>query len=171
MLQGITNATQISTKLLIIMTDVHALINGKPISRIESYLNDIEAIANSWGFSCIRSSQIWTQHGLNLDKIKLVASQKTLDEIIEDNHISQDTLERLKNSASKHVEFDDRDFGLKCYILACLAERDVFAEICKGMVFLTYNDEDMGFLTLSLPTFAVCSFQKGITVKPWFYDN
>lgn len=171
MLQEITKATQIPTKLFIIMTDVHALINGKPISRIDSYLNDIEILANSFGFSCIRSSQIWTQHGLNLDKIRLVASQKTIDEIRAENHISQDTLERLKNSASKHVEADDRDFGLKCYILACLAERDVFAEIYKDMVFLTYNDEDMGFLTPPLPTFAVCSFQKGITVKPWFYDD
>ncbi|MEG1912285.1 MAG: hypothetical protein RR091_07375, partial [Cloacibacillus sp.] len=102
---------------------------------------------------------------------KSMAENTSLEAIVTKHNISSHALVRLKSSAGKHVEYNDNEYGLKCYLLSCIAERDIFARAYNGSVFLTYNDDEMDFLTPPLPTFAISSYQKGIAVKPWFCND
>lgn len=168
LLQCVTSCGKISAQLHLLMTDVHALINGKPKDRVYRYLEDIESLGQLYGFNCTRTSKLWDDAGLSIDEVKTMAKETSLEALVEKYKITSHSLNRLKSSAGKHVEYSDNEYGLKCYLLSCFTERNIFAEIYAGCVFLTYNDEEMDFLTPPLPTFAISSYQKGTAIKPWF---
>lgn len=167
----VASCGKITARLDLIMTDVHALINGKPLDRIYDYIEDIESLADAYGFRCTRSSKLWNDAGLSIDSVKFKARSISLEALVAKHKISLHALARLKSSAGKHVEYSDNEYGLKCYLLSCFTERDMLAQVYDGSVFLTYNDEEMDFLTPPLPTFAISSYQKGIAIKPWFCNK
>lgn len=154
--------------LQLILTDVHAFLNGKPKKRIESYLKEIENLAHSFGFKTIYSSELWRKYGLDMFEISNKAKAIDILYLLDMQGVSHDLIKRLIASAEKHVEQGNAADGLKRYLLACYTEREYFAREYKEAVFLTYNDPDMNFLTPPLPTFPLSSFKRDTAVKPWF---
>lgn len=158
----------VGVSLRLLLTDIHGQLNGKPSQRIEQYLGEIEALAGSHGFECVRSSALWARHRLCPDQLTRQAHALSLAQITQANAIAPELLVRLESSAYRHVEVGDADEGLKRYLLACQRERQMIADEHAGYVFLSYNDPDMDFLTAPLPTLAIYSSRRGTTLKPWF---
>jgi acyl-CoA synthetase (AMP-forming)/AMP-acid ligase II len=156
--------------LKLILTDMHALLNGKPKARVDSYLGEVEKLGHELGFSCVKSSELWKKAGLNILEISRQAESIDLPQVIDSLGVSSDLVNRLANSATRHVEVGSTDDGLKRYLLACQAEREIFAQEYDGSVFLTYNDPDMQFLSPPLPTISISSYNRGTAIKPWFAD-
>ncbi|WP_371362031.1 2-succinylbenzoate--CoA ligase [Sporomusa rhizae] len=154
--------------LKLILTDVHAILNGKPKDRVNSYLGEIENLCHSFGFLSIRSSELWRKAGLDMTDVSRKAESMRLLDLFDMYDVSADVIDRLIASAQKHVEQGGADEGLKRYLLACHVERGMFAEEFNEAVFLTYNDSQMNFLTPPLPTFPISSYQRDTAIKPWF---
>lgn len=168
LLKSVRVDNEIDSQLLLLLTDVHAVLNGKPQERIDNYLTEIELLCAEFGFSTMRTSEIWKRHGLSPESVIREAEEVALSDLVESLSISADVIEKLTSSACKHVEKGEKDEGLKRYLIACAKERIFFARDFEGAVFLTYNDNEMNFLTPPLPTFPMSSYQKGIAEKPWF---
>ncbi|WP_174769939.1 class I adenylate-forming enzyme family protein [Paraburkholderia hayleyella] len=163
--------SRLQAKLKLILTDTHALLNGKPRERIESYFKDVQALCQKYGFSYVRSSELWQKAGLSMADVLHQAESVDLPGVIDVLGLSPDLVNRLVNSATRHVEVGGTDDGLKRYLLACQAERAMMADEYDGSIFLTYNDPEMRFLSPPLPSISISSYNRGTAIKPWFADH
>ena len=163
--------SKLKVSLKFILTDIHALLNGKPQNRINHYLGEIEELCKSYGFLSVRSSELWKKSGLNITDILTQDKLMNLTEVVKELNISSDLISRLFNSAEKHVEWGAANDGLKRYLLACKSERDMIATEYNDSVFLTYNDPEMGFLSPPLPIISLSSYHRGTAIKPWFVEE
>ncbi len=143
-----------ATRLVLVLTDIHAQLNCKPLARVEDYFAAVAGEAAARGFSTVYLSALWASVGRSLESLQPASDSHYLVEV-------------AVARAAKHAECDDVTMAARQYIAACEVDSEAMSACFPRSIFLTYNGpRDSGFLP-RLPTLYIYSYKK-VSRKPWF---
>jgi len=147
-----------TTRLTLVLTDLHAQINAKPADRISNYYAAVIRDARERRIETVLLSELWGSIDLVLDDLEPARDDHPL-------------IEKAAARASKHAENGEPRLGARRYIAACTWDSKAMLARFPKSIFLTYNGpDDAGFLP-DMPTLYIYSYKKKISEKPWFCDG
>jgi hypothetical protein len=152
------------SRTVLILTDVHAGINGKGEERSARYFAEIAEHARTLGFETVCLSELWARSGLDLQAF-LGGSLRAPEN---PDAPFASVKDQLVERAEKHSERDAPEAAARTYYDACQLDSVAVANAFKEAVFLTYNGPDARFTLPRLPTMYVYSYKRKRTEKPWF---
>jgi acyl-CoA synthetase (AMP-forming)/AMP-acid ligase II len=150
--------------LTLILTDVHAAINGKERTRAARYFGQVAAAAREHGFATVWLSELWRRAGFELDAFlagELKPPQPALAS-------SEEFYKGLVERAAKHSELRAPEEAARLYYDACQLDAVAVERAFGDAVFLTYNGPDARPTLPRLPTMYLYSYKHKRTEKPWF---
>jgi hypothetical protein len=150
------------SRVVLIFTDVHAMINGK--QRWESYFAQIRDYARKLDFETVWLSDLWQQSGF--DRQAFLAGKLTPPENGRGSFAEFQA--QLVQRAEKHSEIHSAEDAARIYYDACQFDAVAVENAFKDAVFLTYNGPESHFTLPRLPTMYVYSYKRKRTEKPWF---
>jgi long-chain acyl-CoA synthetase len=151
-----------TSRVVLICTDVHAMINGKP--RWESYFAQIREYARRLDFESVWLSDLWQQSGF--DRQAFLAGKLTPPE--NGRGSFEEFQAQLVQRAEKHSEIHSAEDAARIYYDACQFDAVAVENAFKDAVFLTYNGPESHFTLPRLPTMYIYSYKRKRTEKPWF---
>ncbi len=152
------------SKVVLIFTDIHAMINGKGTERWQRYFAQIGEQARKLDFGIVWLSELWTQSGF--DRQAFLAGTLAPPE---NSRGSFDEFQaELVQRAEKHSEVHSAEDAARMYYQACQFDAVAVEKAFKDAVFLTYNGPEARFTLPRLPTMYVYSYKRKRTEKPWF---
>ena len=144
-------------KIILLLTDTHARLNGYSQTDIDAYFSSVGAATKAYEYQCRRLSDVCLagQHDTGLE----VSSPP-----------DPELLERLTRSASKWYRGGDapEDAAVRYYAMN-MVERQAVEHCYPEAVFVTFNSSLFRALfPHQLPIFYMYSIKKGVAEKPWF---
>jgi acyl-CoA synthetase (AMP-forming)/AMP-acid ligase II len=152
------------SRTVLILTDVHAGINGKGADRSARYFADVAEYAKGLRFETVCLSELWKRSGLDLDAFLAGAIKPAENPDAPFASVRDQLVER----AEKHSERDSPEAAARKYYDACQLDSVAVVNAFQEAVFLTYNGPDARFTLPRLPTMYVYSYKRKRTEKPWF---
>jgi long-chain acyl-CoA synthetase len=147
-----------AARLTLVLTDLHAEINGKPAGRVSDYFAAVADDARVRGIETVFLSDLWRAIGLRLDDLEPAGEDHPL-------------IETAYARAAKHSENLGARLSARRYLAACRWDSQAMLARFPESVFLTYNGpSDAGFLP-NMPTFYIYSYRKKVSKKPWFHEE
>jgi hypothetical protein len=155
-------------RLTLLITDMHARINGMPKARYERYISWIEGHARSLGMNVVRSSAYWKEAGLSLPELIDASGQESFRARWGRLSIKNELVAQARKHAEGTVDYDA---AARLYYAACIAECRTYERVFPSHIFLTYNDPKFDELLPPLPKIYLYSLRAGESAKPWFTDG
>jgi len=152
------------SRTVLILTDVHAGINGKGAERSARYFADVAEYAKGLRFETVCLSELWKASGLDLEAFLAGAIKPPENPDAPFASVQ----EQLVGRAEKHSERDAPEAAARKYYDACQLDSVAVVNAFQDAVFLTYNGPDARFTLPRLPTMYVYSYKRKRTEKPWF---
>ncbi len=147
------------TELHLVMTDLHARLNGHKVRSINKYFKAVEAAGHHHGFSSWRLQALTDTMRPSL---KLISNNKC--------ECPNEVRAELEKSAAKWYRGSKSvDIGAKRYYEMNMVERRVIERVFPNSIFLTFNSSEVRSLFPDkIPVFYMYSTKKGVGTKPWF---
>lgn len=145
-------------RLTLILTDLHAKINGKPAGRIEEYFAAVANDARERGIETIFLSELWAGIDRSIDDLEPVGEDHPL-------------MGKATTRSRKHSENGSPQMTARLYLAACKWDSKAMLARFPESIFLTYDGpSDAGFLP-AMSTLYIYSYRRNISKKPWFCDE
>jgi hypothetical protein len=153
----------LSTSLTLMMTDIHATLNGFASDHRNDYFSAVAALATAAGFHVTYESEVWQNHGLTIDEVRAFEETPTFEARWAEFPLKS----RFREQASKHSK-EGPEKGARLYCASCWVEGAAVAKEYADHVMFTYNGPEFDECTPSLPKLYILPFRTGLTDKPWF---
>jgi len=163
------NFGQSVMKIILIITDKHAELNGISSDIIEQYIQSVGELMQRHGYQFIRMSNLWKEWGMTIDYIK-----KETRKIRKSQWNRVKIRKDLEAMALKHYFGEDRNYvkGARQYWLTSIKESDYIQDKFCTSLFLTYNSKKLDpIFPKQLPILhlhVIKGNRDEDDIKPWF---
>ncbi|MBI3453317.1 MAG: acyl--CoA ligase [Rhodospirillales bacterium] len=154
----------VPVNLTLLLTDVHARLNGKPEATREMYFAAIRTAAEKLGFRVDWLGDAWRRDGIDVENSFRAIDDDAFAAMWNDLPIR----EQLLVQAEKHFQGEDIRRGAQAYYWACQQDRRILTERYSGHIFITYNMPPLDACLPDLLRLYIYPHTRRKSDKPWF---